>query len=223
MPSFPRAKIELSHSELQKYAGTYELPSGAKFAVKVDRNQLQVRSLTPEIGSLLTTFPKLQLTEDLENLETRTAKIIESIAREDFEPIRDLIYFDGTLDEEKAYWKRTFANWTPRFGAFRRSEVIGSVQEKEFLISYVLLQFERGATIIQYRQNENKKFYIGFPAFLLPRYYRFIPQSKTEFVVYNYTLKTNTPIIFNLNGKNSITGLTIQNKGQKVFAGKILP
>lgn len=223
LPNFPRPKITISHYELQKYAGTYELPSGDKFVLETDRNQLQVSSLTLGVGRLLTTFPKLQDSERLNNLEARTAELIENIAREDFEPIRDLMDLEGSLDEEKAYWKRTFANWTPRFGAFRKSKVIGTVQEKEFLVTYVLLAFERGTTIVQYRQNENKKFYIGFPAFLLPRYYRLIPQSKSEFVVYNHALKTSTPVNFSFSGKNVVTGLTVENEQGKVYARKILP
>jgi CubicO group peptidase (beta-lactamase class C family) len=223
LPTFQRPKIALTNSELQKYAGTYELPSGDKFVLEMDRNQLQASSLALGVGKLLTKFPKLQDSERLDNLEARTAKLIESIAREDFEPIRDLIYFDGTLDEEKDYWKRTFANWTPRFGAFRSSEVIGSVQEKEFLVTYVLLQFELGTTIVQYRQNENKKFYIGFPAFLFPRYYRLIPQSKSEFVVYNHALKTSTQVDFSFSEKNVVTGLSIDNEQGKVYARKVSP
>lgn len=223
LPTFPRPKIVLTDSELQRYTGTYELPSGDKFVLETDRTQLQVSSLTSGVSRLLTTFPKVQDSERLNGLEIRTAKLIEHIAGEDFEPIRDLIDLEGTLDEEKAYWKRTLANWTPRFGAFRKSEVIGTVQEKEFLLTYVLLQFERGTTIVQYRQNENKKFYIGFPAFLLPRYYRLIPQSKSEFVVYNHALKTSTPVNFSFGEKNVVTGLSVENEQGKINARKILP
>lgn len=223
LPDFPRPKRELDHRELQKYAGTYELPSGEKFALEVDRNQLQARALAPGVGRLLTTFPELQDPERLDDLEARTAKLIAHIARGDFEPIRDLLDLEGTLDQERAYWKRTLAGWTERFGAFKRSEVIGTAQAGEFFNTYVLLRFERGATVAQYRQNANKKFYIGTPTFLLPKYYRFIPQAGADFVVHNYTLQTNTPITFSLDRKNAVKGLTIQRGQEEVYARKVAP
>jgi hypothetical protein len=221
LPSFPKPKIALSRSELQKYTGTYELPSGDKFDLSAENSRLTVKVTSLNIGKLLTTFPKLEDSEHLNNLESRTARVIENIAKEDFEAIREAIYFDGTFDAEKAYWKRTFAEWTNRFGTFKKSEVVGSVTDKEFLNTYVLLQFERGTTTVQFRQNEKKQFYIGTNAYLLPRYYRLVPQSKTEFLIYNYTLQTNTPVKFSFDERNIVTGVTIENESRKAYVRKI--
>jgi CubicO group peptidase (beta-lactamase class C family) len=223
LPSFPKPKIALNRSELQKHIGTYELPSGDKFDLEAENSRLTVKMASSSIGKLLTTFPKLEDSERLNDLESRTARIIENIAKEDYEPIREAIYFDGTFDEEKAYWKRTFAEWTNRFGTFKKSEVVGSVADNEFLNTYVLLQFERGRTIVQFRQNEKKQFNIGTNAYLLPRFYRLVPQSKTEFVIYNYTLQTTTPVKFSFDERDIVTGLTIENEQGKITARKILP
>jgi hypothetical protein len=76
---------------------------------------------------------------------------------------------------------------------------------------------------VLYRQNKKKQFYIGTQALLIPQYYSFTPQSKIEFVIYNYVLKTSTPVNFNQDGKNLVTGLTIQNQGENVFAKKVSP
>jgi len=76
---------------------------------------------------------------------------------------------------------------------------------------------------VLYRQNKKKQFYIGNQALLFPQYYSFTPESKTEFVIYNYMLKTSTPVNFNQDGKNLVTGLTIQNQGENVFAKKVSP
>ncbi len=222
MPSFPRPKIALASSELQKYVGTYELPSGDRFTLNVLNNRLAIKASSPGISKLLI-FPKLEDPERLGDLETRTAKLIESLAREEFEPIREMLDLEGTLEEEKTYWKRTFAEWTKRFGKFKKSEVVGSVKDKEFLNTNVLLKFERGARLVTYRQNEKKQFYIGTQTSVFPQYYSFTPQSKTEFIVYNYALKTSTPVNFNFGEKNVVTGLTIENEQGKINARKILP
>lgn len=222
MPSFPRPKAALTDSELQKYVGTYELPSGDRFMLNVLNNRLAIKASSPGISKLLV-FPKLEDPERLNDLESRTAKLIESIASEDFEPIREMLDLEGTLEEEKTYWKRTFAEWTERFGKFKKSEVVGSVKDKEFLNTYVLLKFERGAKMVQYRQNEKKQFYIGTQASIFPQYYSFTPQSKTEFIVYNYALKTSTPVNFSFGEKSAVTGLTIENEQGKINARKISP
>jgi CubicO group peptidase (beta-lactamase class C family) len=222
MPSFPRPKATLTRSELQKYVGAYELPSGDRFTLDVLNNRLAIKASSPGISKLLI-FPQLEDPERLGDLETRTAKLIESLASKDFEPIREMLDLEGTLEEEKTYWKRTFAEWTKRFGKFKKSEVVGSVKDKEFLNTYVLLKFERGARLVTYRQNEKKQFYIGKQTSVFPQYYSFIPQSKTEFIVYNYALKTTTPVNFNFGEKNVVTGLTIENEQGKINARKILP
>ena len=222
MPSFPRPKIALTRSELQKYAGTYELPSGDRFTINVLNNRLVIKAPALGIGKLLT-FPQIEDSERLRDLESRTAKVIEGIAKEDYEPILESLDIEGTLEEEKAYWKRTFADWTEHFGKFRKSEVVGSVTRKEFLNTYVLLEFERGLRLVLYRQNKKKQFYIGNQALLFPQYYSFTPESKTEFVIYNYVLKTSTPVNFNQDGKNLVADLTIQNQGENVFAKKVSP
>src|SRR5262249_27556522 len=134
------------------------------------------------------------------------------LAHDNLEPVRESLDIEGTLDQEKVYWKQTFAQWTDRFGAFKGSEVIGTTREKEIFITYVLLRFERGTTVVQFRQNADKKFYIGTAVSLFPRYYRLIPKSKTEFVVYNNSLQTNTPIKFSFDAKGNINGLTVQNQ-----------
>jgi hypothetical protein len=221
MPGFPRPKVALTGSELQKYVGGYVLPSGDKFTLEVINNRLSVKVPAPGISKLLTTFPRLEDSERLRNLESRTAKVMKGIVREDYEPIREMLYLEGTLDEEKAYWKRTFAEWAEQFGKFKKSEVVGSVTDKESLNTYVLLEFERGARLVLYRQNEKKQFLIGTSASLLPQNYSFTPVSDTEFVVYNHALKTSTPINFNFDEKKLLTGLTIEKEQGKITARKI--
>ncbi len=223
MPSFPRPKVALAGSELQKYVGAYELPSGDRFALEIINNRLSVNAQAPGISKLLTAFPRLEDSELLRDLESRMAKVMESIVREDYEPIREMLYLEGTLDEEKAYWKQTFAEWVERFGKFKKSEVVGSVMDKESLNTYVLLEFEQGARLVLYRQNENKQFLIGTSAPLLPQYYSFTPESKTQFVVFNHALKTTTPVNFSFNEKNVVTRLTVENEQGKITARKILP
>jgi CubicO group peptidase (beta-lactamase class C family) len=220
IPPFPRPKIVLRRSELQRYVGTYEMPSGDRLAVNSLNGRLIVKAASPGIGKLLT-FPKVDDPERLAELGSRTANVASSLLKDDYEPIRRSLDLEGTLEEEKAYWKRTFGVWAERFGNFKRSEVVGSVTDKEFLNTYVLFEFERGARFVLFRQNARKQFYIGTQAPIFPQYYTFTPGSKSSFVLYNHALKTTTPVNFQMDKTGVITGLTIEKADEKITARKI--
>lgn len=220
-PNLPRQKVKITRSQLQKCAGTYELASGDRFSVDLVGDNLQIRSAALGIGKLLTTFPKMEDRTRLENIESRVARIIEGISKESFEQIRAELYFDSTFENEKHYLSRTFAEWLKRFGMFRKSEVIGSGLEKELLVTYVILQFENGTTIVQFRQNSKREFSIATSNMLIPRYYRLIPQTIKEMVVYNHVFQTTKIVSFHFGKKDDVTGLSFED--EKVFAKKIMP
>jgi hypothetical protein len=120
------------------------------------------------------------------------------------------------MEEEIAYWNRAFSTWRERFGEFKKVEIIGSTNQNNYLTTYALLQFDKGMTIAEFRQNEQKKFFIGHPSFLLPRYYRLIPQSNSEFLINNKLLQTNTKLRF------SNQGMTIHTSEVNVVIRKVV-
>ena len=140
---------------------------------------------------------------------------MDKIARDSILEIQEFLDIESSMEEEKAYWNRTLLAWNVRLGPYKKTEIIGSTFQDTFLVTYALIEFDKGVTIAEFRQNEQKKFFIGHPSFLLPRYYRLIPQSKSEFLVYNHILQTSSKIVFNKQG------LTIQSQDKDVFAKKI--
>lgn len=221
LPGFPSQKIMLASPDLNRYAGDYQLPSGEKIVLHVNKGHLEVNSMDLSVVKLLTVFPELKDEENVHAIEHRTKNIIEHIALDSFEAISNLTYYEGAFEAEKNYWKDRFAQWKERFGDYKKSEVIGSVQDGANLVTYVFLQFEHGSAIVQCKEREDKKFYIGTSNLLLPSHYRFIPKSKTEFEVYNYTLKTSTLVNFNVGVKNVVDGLTTQNGNKGFYAQKL--
>jgi len=57
--------------------------------------------------------------------------------------------------------------------------------------------FTKGSTVVEFQQNEDGKYFIGHPSFLLAKFYRLIPQNETEFLVYNQSYQTTTALVFN--------------------------
>ncbi|MFN0205571.1 MAG: serine hydrolase domain-containing protein [Planctomycetota bacterium] len=221
VPSLPSTSNSLSPSELVRYTGTYQLPLGETFELELQKNQLSLPALTWGMCKLLTNFPKVDDSERTRNLDVRTGSTMKSIVSGDFARIADVLDLDGSLEEEKSYWTKTRDTWVKRFGEFKRSEVIGSRVEKQYLNTYVLLQFERGATVVQFRQNDKQKFLIGTANNLLTSQFCLMPESKTGFFVYNHALRTTVPVTFDFDGAN-VTGFTIAAADGSVRAKKVL-
>lgn len=215
----PVAKWLPDKSELKQYAGTYILPDGKQFTLDLEGRQLSTKALEFGVTRLFTTFPRLQPSERLVDLNSKTEKILAKLVDGDLEQIHGQMYYDGSLDDEKAYWKQTSAEWKSRFGTYQKSEIVGSTVDKEFILTYVLLEFERGPLLLQFRQNANGKFFIGTGNTLLTGNCRLIPQTPTRFVVYNFSLRTTTSIDFKLSGKD-VVGLTIADDEGDVYARK---
>lgn len=220
LPDFPQPKIYLSTSELNKYAGKYQLPSGEQFMLQINNNTLETTAMNLGVVQLLTSFPELQGKEKINILEQQANSVLQSIIRGNFETLIDSMYYEGNFEEEKEYWKDKLSHWTGRFGEYQNSEVIGTIQESSTLITYIFLQFERGGAIVQCRHRENKKISFGPSNLIVPSHYRFIPKLKAEFEVYNATLKTSTVVNFVFNRTNAIYGLNTQISNKRIYAKK---
>lgn len=221
LPVFPRSKMRIAEADLNKYTGSYQLPSGDIFTLYINQNNLEVKSLDSGVANLLTKFPELQETGRITTTELQTKDIVENIARGNFDSIRNSIVSEENYEAEKKFWTDKFIQWTNRFGKYKKTETIGSVQDSTGLLIYNLLQFEHGSTTLQFKEMKDKRFYIGTVTRFLPSHYRFIPKSMTEFEVFNYSLKTSTPIEFTFGPQNTITGIVAKKGNIEIRARKL--
>lgn len=220
LSNLPVPKIQLSKSDLNKYAGKYQLPSGEQFTLQINNNSLEVAAMNLGIVKLFTVFPELPDKEKANTLEQQANSVLQSVIRGNFETLIDSMYYEGNFEEERQYWKDKLSQWTGRFGEYQKSEVIGTIRESSALITYIFLQFIRGGAIVQCRYEENKKISFGASNLIVPRHYRFIPKSKTEFEVYNATFKTSAVVNFVFYRTNVIYGLNTQISNRRVYAKK---
>lgn len=198
------------------------VPSGKVVQLDLNSEYLSVDVLSSGLCKGLTTFPAALTSTEYNSLQRSTAKLAESLAANALEHIQAQLSMQGSLAEEKDYWKRTFNEWKSRFGDYKNSEAVGTLQEKDDLVVYVLFHFDKGTVLTQFRKNPNGMFYIGTYTRVVPRLYRLIPQDKSHFLVYNYTLKTVTPVKFSFDRQgNKVTGLTIQNGSGKLTAARL--
>ena len=221
LPKYPAPAAALTAAELANYAGTYHLPSGERFAIDARDHQLSTPAAAWDVTRLLTNFPALAESAPAPATESRIASAADSILRGELEGLRDVLAYEGKFEEEEAYWARTCATWRERFGAFRGSQVVGTLSDKDGRATLVLLRFERGCVPILARLGARERLAVGTANKLLPGDYRFIPQSKTDFLVANDALGTTTRVSFELNAKNEVTGLTIHTGDGPMRASRV--
>ena len=226
--SLPTPGVKLTRASLQRLAGSYQLQSGEKFTVAVKNNQLIVPLDVPGVAKLFTRFAISENTTMLRDVEVKVSRLLGGFARGDFEPLRELQWSELKFDDERKFWADTWRQWTKKHGEYKGAETIGAIAgtnstapEVKLLDTYVLVRFERGREILNFQQNLEGRFFIGYNStYLLPGYYQLVPLSKTEFVAYNFMLQTSSRIRFQINKADIVTGLGLQDEGE-VTAKKI--
>lgn len=225
-PVLPTAQVKLTKRELQRYAGTYRLPSGKEFSVVVKNNQLAIASSEPAIAGLLIPTPKILEQKLLANIETRVSYIINGLANNNLEPIRETHWRSEKFEDEKAYWIPAWKEWTDQWGKFEGSEFIATIPTgeaaKKILNNYVLIRFQNGVRLVNFQQNADGYFYGNTSTTdFLPAYFQFVPQTRREFVTHNFHLKSESRINFQINKNNVVTGLLFPNNTGQILAKRV--
>ncbi len=224
----PTPRVKLNRSSLQSLAGTYQLPSGEKFTVAVKNNQLIVPLDVPGAAKLFTRFAVPENPDISRDIDAKISRLLDGFARDDFEPLRELQWSELKFDEERKFWADTWRQWTKKHGAFKGAERIGAIAGTnstapgvKLLDTYVLVHFERGREILNFQQNPEGRFFIGYNStYLLPGYYQLVPLSKTEFAAYNFMLQTSSRIRFQINKAGIVTGLGLQEDDEGEIPAK---
>ncbi len=120
------------------------MPSGEKINIDLVNNYLSIRAVNLESSRHLTNFPKLKDSELSSSLNLRIESLMDKIARDSILEIQEFLDIEGSMEEEKAYWNRTLSAWNGRFGPYKKTEIIGSTFQDTFLVTYALIEFDKG-------------------------------------------------------------------------------
>jgi hypothetical protein len=225
----PAPRVKLTRSSLQSLAGSYQLPSGEKFTIAVKNNRLIVPLDVPGAAKLFTRFADSENHNLSRDVESKISRLLGGFSRDDFEPLRELQWRELKFDEERKFWADTWREWTKKHGEYKGAETIGTIAGTnstapgvKLLDTYVAVHFEHGREILNFQQNPEGRFLIGYNStYLLPGYYQLVPLSKTEFVAYNFMLQTSSRIRFQINKADIVTGLGLLDDEGEVTAKKI--
>jgi len=216
-PSFPEPKVRLNSALLRQLSGVYKLESGEEFRIEIQNGYPAINITRYPVAKYLTQFRVVNDSDRLSNLSTRISYLFDNMFADQFDKIGKELDIETPLAEERSYWLKVFNEWK-EYGSYKKADVIGTVQRKNFLFTYVVLQFEKGNRVVQVRQNSEKKYYVGTSDDgILPRYYRLMPQSASSFEIYNPVFKSTVTVEWEKGAKR----LRIKNGSQVYYATKL--
>jgi CubicO group peptidase (beta-lactamase class C family) len=194
--------------ELAKYTGAYELPSGAKFNVKIEQGGLFVSAEGQDAFGLL-------MGADVDNpkykdLSDRTAAIVEKVVKGDYQALHQAFGGRVPLERIQERQKRMWQEMQDMFGPYQNFRVIGTVPFEGDATTFVQYEFAKGTETIQYIWGPQGLMGIRVPA--IPVKSRFLPRTATEFVGYDIGLARLSRLQFKLDEAGAVTGLVINGR-----------
>lgn len=229
----PEAQLDLSESQLARYAGTYVFPSGLEVEVAVRRGQLVIPADDPQVSATFVAFPELDpaARARLAGIDSLTTTVVAGIAAGDFAAFqREFVrVMPVDIGEEIEFWRQAFEFWNDRLGSFTSSRVLGSaIAASDFgptLDTYVLVSFEDGARLISFRQGAegpDTGFYLeATPSTGLPVAHRFVPLSESEFASFNFVFASKVRIEFQFDASGNVQALSVASRGGRVVGRRL--
>ncbi|MBI4750399.1 MAG: serine hydrolase [Acidobacteria bacterium] len=208
-PTFPPKVVEAESAKLARLGGTYTLPSGAKLAVSAKPDRLVISPEGQEAFSLLATGNPA-VSPRLNEINTRTAAIVEQASKGNFEPIHQAFGGNIPLASVKARETEMWKDWRERFGEFKSCTVLGTLPMEERMATTARLSFERGEILMRYAWEEGQL--IGIRPLPQMTGKAFLPVSPSTFAIYDVMSGDSLTIRFETDASGAATKL--------IFAGE---
>ncbi len=222
--TMPPTFVQFDPMVMRKYAGTYEIPSGAKFIVWVENDQLMIGAEGQEAVNLL--VPLSQGTPDLRSdLNTRTlaTPIIQGVRKGDFNPLKKAMTPEPGFDPREEFYE-DLRSFEGRRGAFKALKILGTVQRLKrgegFATTYVRIDFKRATDVYRLMWTDDKvELVLGGTQ--LPAITSLMPQSETDIVSFDLISSKILRITFNVEDDGAVSELTVHAKNRDVIAQKM--
>ena len=225
--ALPPEVIKPAAGALDKFAGTYTLPSGAKFTVASLKDRLSIAADGQEATSLLAGIGP-EWAAEAERLNAASASLAEAIARGDSAPLAAAFGGRASPGEIKARVEKMRQEREARLGAFKGVRVLGSVpagappgprrtMEPAESATVVALEYERGTAYTRFAWSGEGL--IGRdPDLKAAPATAFRPVSASRFASYNLAAGSGTEVGFELDGAGRVTGLSFGTDAMRTIA-----
>lgn len=181
----PAATVQLTPAELERYAGSYVLPSGSRIVVSHAGGQLAAAAVGQEAVEILANSDTAAQ-QALRDLDARATAVLESARGQDFSALRAA---SVSPDRSEATLQRIWRTAEQNMGPFRTVEVLGTVASwwggEPEPVTFVRVNFERGTRLFRLHWENGKISGYGGFAIPSPAPTTLLPQGEDRFIGYN--------------------------------------
>jgi len=217
----PPKITSLSAEKLSSFAGEYELSSGEKFIVWLGNNSLSIGAKGQSAVNLLaysqTAPPKFQ-----NEVSEAGKQIVELLEENDSAKIKATDYLsEKNLAALQANWEE----WTNKIGQLKSVEILGiSPGASGFTRTFFKLEGAKSSVVIRLLWDwNNKKLLAWGDDIPLPVITKFLSESETAFVNFDFNKSQTIRIKFQQSSSGEIQGLFFPQNDEKgeIIARKI--
>ncbi|MCZ6598021.1 MAG: serine hydrolase [Planctomycetota bacterium] len=213
--SMPPKPIVMSAEELDAYAGSYVLPSGATVAVTRDGKRLRAACDGAESFALLLADDPASARR-LKPIEARSEEVVRSAAEGNYRPLVEAFGGEMGLDDVAEQEDPLWASLRAKLGEYRGLEVLGANGRPWLARVHVRLDFERGARFLRHGWQDGHL--LGIRLGEEPPAKSFVPSSKTSFVDFDPARSAVSYLEFGLDEGANPAELRFRSPGGLVVA-----
>ncbi len=211
----PPAAVPLDAKTVARYAGRYELTSGAKFVIAAKDGKLIVSAEGQDAVSALIAGSSSQ-NDRINMLNSRSQAIIEGVARGDYNPLHEAFLKEIPIDRMRSRQEQLWGEWKKRHGEFRGATLMGTAPDGEDdFLTHLRLNFERRSILLRMLWGPRRL--VGMREVSVIPSKIFVPESATAFVTYDVPTSTALRMNFKVDD-NRINSLAIRTDKGEVSA-----
>jgi len=207
---------KLNGAALERYTGTYQLPSGGKFIVSDEQGSLYVSARGQDAISLLV-FPRDFDSGALVAINTQITQVFSAALRGEYEPLRAVLaYPDRRFDRVKELIQTQIADNKQRTGAITSIEIYSTVPspiQPGAFETVVQFKGENGDFYLRYFSRDGKNIGMGELPIVRPPARTIQPFNGGDFVGYDLRSGQIVTIAFSADEHGTETALIFRQSG----------
>jgi CubicO group peptidase (beta-lactamase class C family) len=213
----PPAVLTGAPTDLGRYAGEYELPSGDRFVVWMENNRLYVGARGQSAVNHLA-YPYQAPPPFLNDVGTAGKQVVEWLSRNDSSQIKNAGFIsEKNLPVLEMRWK----SWMETVGELKSFQILGvspGLGGDPRTMVFVRLNGEKSSLVVRLIWNWEQRRLAAWgygDNITLPAITKLLPESETSFVHFNFDKSQLLRIRFDTSSDGKVTGLTLRSSDGK--------
>lgn len=221
----PPSVVTLDTEKLQKFEGTYKLPSGGHLEVKAKDGRLIIKPREQDAINMLIMQGKGD--PDLfKKLNKLSVSIFEAALKGDYKPFEDILYNkEKRLERVRELIEMRLRQHKNRTGEIQKviacETLLSDFDGEEVATTQVQLKGEKGSIFFRLYWRDEQNIGVGPLMRIQEISVPFMLISGTKFAGYHLGMAKNISVNFTVNEKGSVTGLTLPDPDGDLSAQKI--